>query len=283
MVCTFDDQRTGAFLGLSTDFAAEQPHFHHVDKLLHIYWNRADAPCRLTVGHVDITLGPGQLLSNTFLQPMDIHSKEVPLTTFAFNREFYCIVDHDREVSCNGLLFLGAQTPPVITPGPEEHRKLELLLAVFEDEFTTRDNIQEEMLRMLLKRLIIKLTRLVRAEQLPRVKDEQTVDLVREFNLLVDRHYRDKHQVQDYAELLFRSPKTLSNLFAKHDLDSPLSIIHQRITLEAKRLLLHSGLSVKEIAFRLGFSDAGALQRIFKKCTGYTPAAFREQKSCLSA
>jgi AraC-like DNA-binding protein len=276
MVQVYEDRRMGSFLGMSTDFFTDRPHFDHISNLLYIHWNRGTAPADISIGYVTIRLQPGQLISNTYLQPCRIISKEQPLTTFAFNREFYCIADHDHEVSCNGILFMGAQTPPVISPDQEETRKLELLLAVFEDEFTTRDDIQDEMLRMLLKRLIIKLTRQARSQQMPQVEDRQTIDIIRKFNVLVDQHFRDKHQVQDYAELLFRSPKTLSNLFAKSGLPSPLVTIHQRIALEARRLLLHSDLSVKQIAYELGFSDAGAFQRIFKKCTGQTAATFRK-------
>ncbi|MFA0964013.1 helix-turn-helix domain-containing protein [Roseivirga sp. BDSF3-8] len=272
---TYEDSRSGAFFSLTRDYTSDFQWVSHKPYLLYIHWNRSPEPIPVNIGSVPLTLMPGQLISNTFLQEFTIAKSSALLTTFAFNREFYCIRDHDQETSCNGILFMGARTPPLITPGAEETRKLGLLLAVFEDEFGTRDNIQEEMLRMLLKRLIIKLTRLVRHQQMPHVKDMQTVDIIRKFNILVDQHFRVKHQVQDYAELLHRSPKTLSNLFAKYSLESPISIIHGRITLEAKRLLLHSSLNVKEIAYQLGFTSPGAFQHVFKKCTGHSPAAFR--------
>lgn len=101
-------------------------------------------------------------------------------------------------------------------------------------------------------------------------------DIVRRFYILVDQHFREKKQVQDYADLLFRSPKTLSNLFASCGVPSPLRIIHERIESEAKRLLLYTPKSAKEISELLGFEDLSTFSRFFKKMTGESVSNFRK-------
>ena len=203
--------------------------------------------------------------------------KNPPLIGFTFNREFYCIIDHDHEVSCNGIIFFGTQAQPVISIDAEESKKFETLLEVFLDEFTTRDNIQGEMLVMLLKRLIIKTTRIAKEQLIPSELKENQIDLVRKFNVLVDTHYKTKKQVSEYADLLFKSPKTLSNLFAKYNQKSPLQIIHERIVLEAKRLLMYTDKTAKEIAYDLGFDEVGTFHKLFKKITTQTPQAFKSE------
>jgi AraC-like DNA-binding protein len=55
-------------------------------------------------------------------------------------------------------------------------------------------------------------------------------------------------------------------------------MIQERIVMEAKRLLFHSDLSVKEIGYSLGFEDAAYFNRAFKKKAGTTPLEFRQQK-----
>lgn len=64
--------------------------------------------------------------------------------------------------------------------------------------------------------------------------------------------------------MLHKSPKTLSNIFSTCKLPSPLRVIHERVEAEAKRLLLYSNKSAKEIADILGFEDQASFSRFSK-------------------
>ena len=246
-------------------------------KLIHIHWNRNNTPIKIHLDSLTFQLAPNQIFTTTFFQHLEISNTEPPLTTFSFNREFYCIVDHDQEVSCNGILFFGTQDTPIITLDDVEEKKFSLLYEVFIDEFSTRDNIQGEMLRMLLKRLIIKTTRLAKQQLISKEIKETQIDIVRQFNVLVDIHFKEKRQVSEYAELLYKSPKTLSNLFLKYNQKTPLQIIHERIVLEAKRLLLYTDKTAKEIAYDLGFEEVASFHKMFKKVVGNTPQQFKSE------
>ena len=96
--------------------------------------------------------------------------------------------------------------------------------------------------------------------------------------MLVDRYFREKKQVQEYALLLHRSPKTLSNLFAVYGLPSPLQVIRDRTQAEARRLLLYTSKSAKEVAGILGFEDAASFSRFFKGATGKSISEYRRGK-----
>lgn len=191
-----------------------------------------------------------------------------------FNRSFYCVVDHEHEVSCRGLLFYGASNVPTVTIPEDELEHFQLVWKMFVIEMQSKDNLQIEMLRMMLKRYLILCTRIYKTqEQFPR--DEQHSDLIREFNFLVEGHFKTKHSVVDYAEMLNKSPKTLSNIFSKTGFKTPLQYIHDRKMLEARRLLQHSDQSIKEIAFEIGHDDIQAFSRFFKKNEGVSPSEFR--------
>lgn len=192
-----------------------------------------------------------------------------------FNKEFYCIVTHDAEVSCSGLLFYGWREAEPIFPDEKYTRSVGLLTEVFIEEFQNRDNIQGEMLRVLLKRLIIKLTRLVKIQSHADLLSEPELDTLRRFNLLVENNFKQLHQVQDYAALLHKSPKTLSNLFSKYGEKSPLQIISERIYIESKRLLLYTDKSSGEIGYELGFEEPAHFSRFFKKMAGESPSVFK--------
>jgi len=158
----------------------------------------------------------------------------------------------------------------------KETRSLGLLVEVFKDEYENRDNIQGEMLRVLLKRLIIKLTRLVKSQSSVGILSTAELDTVRQFNLLVENNFKKLHQVQDYANLMFKSPKTLSNLFAKYSEKSPVQLIADRLFLESKRLILYTDKSTGEIGFELGFEEPAHFSRFFKKMSGVTVSDFRK-------
>jgi AraC-like DNA-binding protein len=85
--------------------------------------------------------------------------------------------------------------------------------------------------------------------------------------------------VQHYAALLNKSPKTIANLFSSHSTKTPLQVIHERIITEAKRLLLYTDKSVKEIANDLGFTDLTHFSKFFKNQTGQSPTDFHKPTS----
>lgn len=231
---------------------------------------------QLTIDSLPYTLHANSLLAISPTQHLSFEPDENTVL-FQFNREFYCIIDHDKEVSCSGVLFLGTKGAVFLTPDEKDTRKIEAILPVFYEEFCNEDNVQGEMLRILLKRVIIILTRMAKKQLYDElIYTETDLDLSRQFNTLLEFNFRKKHKVADYAEMLNKSPKTLSNVFKQFHHKTPLQMIHERLELEAKRLLRYTDKSTKEIAYELGFDDASKFSRFFKTQTGMYPTAFKE-------
>ncbi|MBD3862857.1 helix-turn-helix domain-containing protein [Olleya marilimosa] len=226
------------------------------------------------VDGVPVVLKPHQILSLTPIQYFQFIEGDNSVV-YQFNREFYCIKDHDKEVGCAGVLFFGNDTIPIISLNKNEQHKFNVLHDMFLDEIETEDTIQAEMLRMLLARFIIKTTRLLKNETPTTTLNKATDETLRQFNLLVETHFKEAHQVSFYAEKLFKSPKTLSNSFAKLG-QSPLKIIHERLVLETKRQLMYTDKTAKQIAYDIGFDDASHLSRLFKKQTSITLSDFKK-------
>tara|TARA_R110002073_G_scaffold159477_1_gene314783 strand:- start:14406 stop:15248 length:843 start_codon:yes stop_codon:yes gene_type:complete len=214
-----------------------------------------------------------------FCTPLNIveMKKNSGITAVIFNREFYCIRDHDAEVSCNGFLFFGSSLPPVITLSEKNVKSFEAMFLILKEEFETKDHIQGEMLRSILKRLLIKATRLIKEENPETDLPKPQYDIVRQYHILVEQNFRKKHQVSDYADMLFKSPKTLSNLFHKSGDKSPLKVINERIILEAKRLLFYSDKTAEEIGYELGYTEPAHFSKFFKNQVGSPPATFKKQ------
>lgn len=195
-----------------------------------------------------------------------------------FNRPFYCVLDHDSEVGCKGILFFGATQLPVIEIPEDEFLKFDVLWSMFTLEIQSNDNLQIEMLQVMLKRYLILCARLYKEQQKYPIEDFET-DLIREYNFLVEQHFREKHSVSEYAKLLHKSPKTLSNVFSKFNAKTPSQYIHDRILLEARRMLMYSEKSIKEIAYALGYESIQTFSRFFKKHEGISPAVLRNAQS----
>lgn len=200
------------------------------------------------------------------------------LTAWQFNREFYCIVDHDAEVGCVGFLFYGIRHPMFITLNEEESEEMNHLDKVFSNELLLKDNFQGEMLRTLLKRVIIKTTRIAKlqCESYQQFPDEK-MDVVRKFALLLEGNFRQEHEVKFYAAALNKSPKTLSNVFALLKQPAPSVLIRNRIILEAKRYLHYTEKSAKEISYELGFESPAHFSRFFKIYSGTNISAFKSR------
>ncbi|MEO1448332.1 MAG: helix-turn-helix domain-containing protein [Bacteroidota bacterium] len=276
MYYEFTNPALESFFGLTDDLQADLASFSNLEGANRIIWNRNEVAVRLKIDGMEMDLAPQQLLTTTFYHQVEFLPQTPALTGIFFNQAFYCLFDHDEEVSCNGILFFGTQDIPILTLTPPYNRKLDLLMDVMMDEAQTRDNIQGEMLLMLLKRFIILSTRLAKEQMQLQQSDDQQLETLRKFSFLVDKHFREKKKVKEYADMLFKSPKTLSNLFHQHHQHSPQQIIQERVVLEAKRLLQFTDLQNQEIAYQLGFEDPAYFSRYFRKIAGLSPSAYRE-------
>jgi len=196
-----------------------------------------------------------------------------------YNRDFYCVQIHDAEVACDGLLFNNIFQMPYVPLDDGEKDAIGHLFKQIELELQLKDPSSEEMIRTYLKQIIIRATRIWKEQNLKKDKAislQADQELFRNFGRLVEIHFREKHRVADYAELLYLAPKTLANKFHKMQLENPNEIIKNRIVLEAKRLLHYTGASVKEIAYQLGYDDPAYFNRLFTQKAGVSPNQFRK-------
>lgn len=227
------------------------------------------------IDHVEYTIKKDEIISLTPLHRIKFLKTDGAYLSLLFNSNFYCIYGHDNEVSCNGLLFNGTSTVTGLNLTAGQSSVLHEISDKIQREYSVEDNLREEMLRILLKRFIITCTRIARESYCITREKEKGFDIVRQYYVLVDTHFKEKKQVQDYADMLHRSPKTLSNLFSSYGLPSPLHIIHERLGAEAKRLLLYTSKSAKEISSILGFEDTASFSRFFKNITGINITEYR--------
>ena len=248
----------------------------NIESNLFILWN-TNQETSLIIDGIEIFLKPNQMILLTEFHKIDI-SKINEMKMIKFNRKFYCIHSFNEKIGCRGILFFWASQIPIISLDEVHLAKFELLWNVFQAELKLKDDLQGEMLQMLLKRFLIIATRIYKEFHQMENIEESKIDVIRNYFYLVETNYKTKHSVAEYAEMLNKPSKSITNLFATHYNKSPLKVIQERILIEAKRYLNYSDRSIKETSFELGFEDIQSFSRFFKNQEGISPKEYRELK-----
>ena len=165
-----------------------------------------------------------------------------------------------------------------VTVQDKDSAALEMLIRAMEEELKKEDSLgHKEALHSLVKLFIIMVKRSY-AGMDPSSPNTHgaSYKAFMNFRKLIEENYSRFHTVKDYAALMNVSTKTLTLYVNKFSQYTPLELINNRIILEAKRLLRYSILSVKEIAFRLGFDDPSYFGKFFKRIVRQSPADYRE-------
>jgi AraC family transcriptional regulator, transcriptional activator of pobA len=98
-----------------------------------------------------------------------------------------------------------------------------------------------------------------------------------EYIKLLENNFTQIKSVQGYAKILSITTKQLNKVCKEVSNQTALSIIHERVNLEAKRKLFYSVNQVKDICYDLGFEDTGHFNNFFKKMNNKTPVEFRTE------
>ena len=99
--------------------------------------------------------------------------------------------------------------------------------------------------------------------------------LFRRFQALLEEHFAGVQDPAEYARMLRTTERALNDAARRGGGATTAQMIRERVILEAKRLLAHSGAQVAQVGAQLGFEDPAYFSRCFKKHTGRTPVEFR--------
>lgn len=193
-----------------------------------------------------------------------------------FNESFFRIFKNSED-GIKSLLYSNAKGSKIISVTKNELRSFEISWEIFCIEMKEGRTMQNYMFQTSLQRMLILFSRNIGNNDLPLTSMTSRAEVCRKFKCLVEDHFLQHHDVGFYADKLNRSPKTLSNIFSMLLDKTPISIIHDRIILHAKRQLCDTNLSIKEIAFQMGYEDIQTFSRFFKNREGISPLQYRER------
>jgi AraC-like DNA-binding protein len=165
---------------------------------------------------------------------------------------------------------------PELSLNKKQAEQINQLLNLIKKEFNSEAISRTSVLRTFLHILIVELQRFYTLNR----HNESTTNgsmMVRKFKNLVTKYFAEEQSVHAYAEKIGVSASHLSDVIKSTTGSSPGKLIRQEIFLEAKRLLVHTELTIAEIGYSLSFEDPAYFSRFFKREAGMSPATFRQR------
>ena len=211
-----------------------------------------------------ITIGPGR-----------VHAWQANKMTglyIAFTQEFFDGAAPPPTTLFDYPFMFGGEISSVIHLKPKQGAQAQALFRDINYEFERREKLAVEMIRHQLRLLMVHLSRLYAATS---PAPFAAVSLVRRFRQAVERSFRSSRSVRDYAQSL---GVTTSHLNESLRLETGLTagdLIRARLLLEAKRLLLHTELTMAEIGYELGFNDPSYFSRFVRLELKTSPSELR--------
>ncbi len=156
------------------------------------------------------------------------------------------------------------------------YSEIKVLNGMITELYSDLNIIKKEQIRHLIKLIILKLLDYTKTRELSQKETSET-NMFMEFTNMVDEKYREVRLVSEYCELLDVTPKRLNALSKKYNGQTAIQIIHEKIYIEARRLLAFSEMTHKEIAYNLKFDSPSAFSKFIQKKSGYTPTQLQSK------
>jgi len=216
-----------------------------------------------------------------FLSPGQIHSlhlsDDIKGYIFLFTSEFYLLNKQDKNHLLELPFFysLSNENPPLYLT---EDKDITLITNLFVQACEENDQSladSDDMIRSLLDIILITCKRLYPLKQ-EESKGKGRL-MVKRFKQLIEENYHKNLSVKDYASLLAVTPNHLSETVKALTGRTSSDLISDKMVLEIKRMLLHTDLTVSEIAYQLNFADQSYFTKYFKGHTGITPNDLRKE------
>lgn len=218
-----------------------------------------------------------------FMSPGQAHkiefSNDIEGFIFIFTSEFYLInqTNPNRLIEFPFFFTIRQENRPLILESKPDVDFLESLFRKGIAEIGKGENYSVELLRSVLDLILTSCTVLFKSDENLLPKGKGNI-VVKKFLQLVEENYQNNLTVNEYSDKLAITPNHLTQTVNQLTGKTSSQIIKSKQVLEIKRLLVHTNLSVTEIAGRLNFPDQSYFTKFFKRETGISPLQYRTKQ-----
>jgi AraC family transcriptional regulator, transcriptional activator of pobA len=215
-----------------------------------------------------------------FMSPGQAHkiefSNDIEGFIFIFTSEFYLInhTNQNRLIEFPFFFTIRQENRPLILESKQDVEFLETLFRKGIDEIEKRDDYSIDLLRSVLDLILTSCAVLYKTDENMLSKGRGHI-VVKKFFQMVEENFQKNLTVNEYAGKLAITPNHLTQTVNQLTGKTSSQIIKSKQVLEIKRLLVHTNLSVTEIAIRLNFPDQSYFTKFFKRETGISPLQYR--------
>jgi AraC-like DNA-binding protein len=191
-----------------------------------------------------------------------------------FMPSFFDASDHGAESLYDSVYQMFAETRLISIDGgalADMRDIMEIMLKEFIKHNFYRSQILKRYFNVFLIHLSEQFKTLAEATRQPRNNE-----ILYNFMSLLEKYFRVKKMVADYADMLSVTPNYLNEVIKKLTGISAGCHIRKRIALEAKRQAVSSNTCMKNIAYDLGFLDLAHFSKFFKNTTGINFSDFKK-------
>lgn len=249
----------------------EKPHGHDFYLILLI----TKGSGKHSIDYKEYNVEPGSIF---IVSPGQVHCWDLASDTdgyvMFFKKEYFLIdFNHDKLVKLP--FFKSSYSVPCLKLENHEQVTLSNMFSNINNEYQNHLFNYHEMIRLYLNVLFLELSRIYSK------KDEHSIiysyELIQlnRFETLVNKYFKEHKSLVFYADKMNISLKQLSYLCKKVIDKTPSEILLDRIILEAKRLVIHTDISISSIADELNYNDSSYFIRFFKKVCNVTPEQYR--------
>lgn len=170
---------------------------------------------------------------------------------------------------------------PFVDIDEKDMQEWVMTMKLIEQEYLSAQENSREIICLLLKTCILRYSRATIKHTYHNPKDDHKYLLFQDYKNLIQDKYKTFKSPKEYALLLHITPNYLNTVAKSVTGISAGEHIKQRVILEARRLLLHTDLTVTQISYELGFKDKSHFGKYFKSVENISPQKFREQRETL--
>ena len=216
-----------------------------------------------------------------FVSPGQVHQVIMNIRpegmVIMFTREFLVKNDINIEFLTNLGLFYDHPEMPPLRVNHSVADKLDSMGREMKKIYDSDDNYKEEAIGAWLKLFLITCNKISDENTNTNTQLHQSgKQILTDFKALVEEKFMLWHKVSEYAHQLSISADYLNNVVKSNIGITAKDFIQKRLILEAKRLGLHTGMSLKEIAYKLGFDDPSHFSKFYKNIEGESFSDFRK-------